>query len=197
MISRTRRSPLDEGFRYILVPSEVGDFGLVWKESAGKARVQRILLPRPGMATEDLVRAAFPDVRPGDDPAIAELVEQVQRLLLGETVTLSLEWLALEHCSPFQRRVFLADYRIPRGQVTTYGLLARYLGVPGGARAVGGALAHNPFPIVIPCHRVIASDGSLGGYQGGLAMKRWLLEMEGVPFSAGGRVLVSRFYYDP
>jgi len=197
MISRTRRSPLDEGFRYILVPSEVGDFGLVWKESAGKARVQRILLPRPGMATEDLVRAAFPDVRPGDDPAIAELVEQVQRLLLGETVTLSLEWLALEHCSPFQRRVFLADYRIPRGQVTTYGLLARYLGVPGGARAVGGALAHNPFPIVIPCHRVIASDGSLGGYQGGLAMKRWLLEMEGMPFSASGRALVSRFYYDP
>jgi|YNPNPStandDraft_1061719.scaffolds.fasta_scaffold29603_2 methylated-DNA-[protein]-cysteine S-methyltransferase len=197
MISRTRRSPLDEGFRYILVPSEVGDFGLVWKESAGKARVQRILLPRPGMATEDLVRAAFPDVRPGDDPAIAELVEQMRRFLLGETVALSPEWLALEHCSPFQRRVFLADYRIPRGQVTTYGLLARYLGVPGGARAVGGALAHNPFPIVIPCHRVIASDGSLGGYQGGLAMKRWLLEMEGMPFSASGRALVSRFYYDP
>ena len=196
MISRTRRSPLDEGFRYILVPSEVGDFGLVWKESAGKARVQRILLPRPGMATEDLVRAAFPDVRPGDDPGIAELVEQMRRFLLGETVALSPEWLALEHCSPFQRRVFLADYRIPRGQVTTYGLLARYLGVPGGARAVGGALAHNPFPIVIPCHRVIASDGSLGGYQGGLAMKRWLLEMEGVPFSASGRALVSRFYYD-
>lgn len=197
MISRTRRSPLDEGFRYILVPSEVGDFGLVWKESAGKARVQRILLPRPGIATEDLVRAAFPDVRPGDDPAIAELVEQMRRFLLGETVALSPEWLALEHCSPFQRRVFLADYRIPRGQVTTYGLLARYLGMPGGARAVGGALAHNPFPIVIPCHRVIASDGSLGGYQGGLAMKRWLLEMEGVPFSASGRALVSRFYYDP
>jgi methylated-DNA-[protein]-cysteine S-methyltransferase len=149
------------------------------------------------MATEDLVRAAFPDVRPGDDPAIAELVEQMRRFLLGETVALSPEWLALEHCSPFQRRVFLADYRIPRGQVTTYGLLARYLGVPGGARAVGGALAHNPFPIVIPCHRVIASDGSLGGYQGGLAMKRWLLEMEGMPFSASGRALVSRFYYDP
>jgi methylated-DNA-[protein]-cysteine S-methyltransferase len=69
------------------------------------------------------------------------------------------------------------------------------LGKPSAARAVGRALATNPFPIIIPCHRAVRSDGSLGGYQGGLAMKRALLEMEGVEFDARGRVATPGFYY--
>jgi methylated-DNA-[protein]-cysteine S-methyltransferase len=79
--------------------------------------------------------------------------------------------------------------------VSTYGRIAKYLGAPRAARAVGNALAGNPFPILIPCHRAIRGNGELGGYQGGTQMKRALLEMEGIHVSPGGRVLTDRFYY--
>jgi len=185
-----------ENPQYVLVSSRFGAFGLVWKEVTGNAQVQRVLLPREEMAIENVLQAAFPGIRPGSCPAVEVLAEQMRRFLAGEPVTLSLELLALENCSAFQQRVLLAEYQVPRGRVSTYGLIARHLGVSGGARAAGGALAHNPFPIIIPCHRAIASDGTLGGYQGGLAMKRSLLEMEGIQFAASGRALVSQFYYE-
>ncbi|MEE9618423.1 MAG: MGMT family protein [Anaerolineae bacterium] len=103
--------------------------------------------------------------------------------------------MALERCSEFQRRVLLAEHRIPRGWVSTYGRIAIRVGVPGGARAVGGALARNPFPIIIPCHRAIRSDGQLGGFQGGLRMKQSLLELEGIEVAQTGKVLTDRLYY--
>ncbi len=81
--------------------------------------------------------------------------------------------------SRFQRRVWNALRRIPRGETRSYAEVARRLGLPGGARAVGRACAANPAPVAIPCHRVIASDGSLGGYAFGLARKRALLAREG------------------
>jgi methylated-DNA-[protein]-cysteine S-methyltransferase len=100
----------------------------------------------------------------------------------------------LDQCSPFQRSVILAEFGVPRGHVTTYGRLARHLGAPRASRAAGRALATNPFPIVIPCHRAVRSDGSLGGYQGGVEMKARLLEMEGVQVERG-RVLMRRVFY--
>lgn len=87
----------------------------------------------------------------------------------------------LESLTDFQRQVLLAARQVPRGKVATYGQIARNIGRPRAARAVGQALGRNPVPVVIPCHRVIASDGSLGGYSGGggLASKRLLLQLEG------------------
>ena len=76
-----------------------------------------------------------------------------------------------------------------------YGRIARKLGVPGGGRAVGSALAANPFPLLIPCHRAVRSTGELGGYQGGLEMKKALLEMEGVVFRSPTRVSLDKVYY--
>ncbi|MCK7468651.1 MAG: MGMT family protein [Desulfosudis oleivorans] len=70
-----------------------------------------------------------------------------------------------------------------------------YSGSRSAVRAVGQALATNPFPIIVPCHRAVRSSGELGGYQGGPAMKRALLEREGVAFDAAGRVVVPRFHY--
>jgi methylated-DNA-[protein]-cysteine S-methyltransferase len=84
----------------------------------------------------------------------------------------------------FQREVWDALRRIPCGETRSYGQLARELGRPGAARAVGQANGRNPLPILIPCHRVLASDGGIGGYLGdwsegrGIALKRWLLELE-------------------
>ena len=79
----------------------------------------------------------------------------------------------------FQQRVLGWIQSIPPGEMMTYGEVAEGIGSPGAARAVGQALGANPVPIVIPCHRVIASDGSLGGYSGGLHIKEFLLQHEG------------------
>jgi methylated-DNA-[protein]-cysteine S-methyltransferase len=88
-----------------------------------------------------------------------------------------------------------AEHGIPRGQVSTYQLLAAFIGRPKAARSVGTALATNPFPIIIPCHRAVRSDRSLGGFQGGLLMKRAWLEQEGIGFDTSGRVQVDSFFY--
>ncbi len=82
--------------------------------------------------------------------------------------------------TPFQQRVWAALRRIPAGSAISYGALAAWIGQPGAARAVGQANGRNPVPLVIPCHRVIASTGRLGGYSSGLDRKRWLLAHEGV-----------------
>lgn len=81
--------------------------------------------------------------------------------------------------TPFQQAVWSELRRIPAGQTRTYAELARAIGAPTAVRAVGAANGANPVGIVVPCHRVIGSDGSLTGFAGGLAAKRWLLEHEG------------------
>jgi methylated-DNA-[protein]-cysteine S-methyltransferase len=91
----------------------------------------------------------------------------------------------LRSVTPFQRRVLLAAVRVPAGQVVSYGDIARSVGRPGGSRAVGQALGRNPIPIVIPCHRVVAAGGRLGGYSGGLAIKKRLLRLEGALVANG------------
>ncbi|MCC6640437.1 MAG: methylated-DNA--[protein]-cysteine S-methyltransferase [Deltaproteobacteria bacterium] len=81
--------------------------------------------------------------------------------------------------TPFQRAVWAALQRIPAGRTTFYGAIARAIGAPGAARAVGAACGANPIWLVIPCHRAIGNDGQLVGYAGGIARKRWLLAHEG------------------
>ena len=85
--------------------------------------------------------------------------------------------------SPFRQQVWKRLLEIPYGQTTTYGQMARDLrenGISAAAQAVGGAVGHNPISILIPCHRVVGADGSLTGYAGGVAKKKFLLELEGV-----------------
>jgi methylated-DNA-[protein]-cysteine S-methyltransferase len=84
----------------------------------------------------------------------------------------------LEGMTPFQRSVLEAISRIPAGETMTYGEVAAVAGKPGAARAVGNVMAHNPIPLMLPCHRVVASNG-LGGFTGGLEVKRKLLKLEG------------------
>ena len=86
--------------------------------------------------------------------------------------------LDLAEGSPFERRVWDVTRRVRYGTVVSYGTLAARIGVPGGARAVGNALGKNPVPIVVPCHRVIHGDKSIGGFSSGLKWKRFLLELE-------------------
>ena len=80
--------------------------------------------------------------------------------------------------TPFQQRILTATSRVPYGELTTYKVVARQAGNEQASRAAGAALGANPIPIVVPCHRIVATDGSLGGYAGGLAAKRRLLALE-------------------
>ncbi len=111
---------------------------------------------------------------------IEELVARLRQFAEGQPVDFAEVPLALDRLSPFARRVVEACRRIPWGQVRTYGQLAAVCGSPGAARAVGSVMARNRFPLVVPCHRVLAAGGELGGYSApsGLQMKRRLLEME-------------------
>jgi len=84
----------------------------------------------------------------------------------------------------FQRRVWKEIYKIPYGKLTSYGLIAKSIGKPNASRAVGNAVGQNPLAIVIPCHRVVWSNGGIGGFGGGLERKRFLLNVEGLLPSA-------------
>lgn len=112
---------------------------------------------------------------------MAEATHQVQDYLAGKRAAFDLP-IDMRFLTNFQRTVLRAVMKVPRGEVITYGALARVIGRPKAARAVGRALGSNPIPIIIPCHRVLASDGSLGGYsgRGGVRTKAELLRLEGV-----------------
>lgn len=132
-------------------------------------------------------------------PKISEVEEEVFRMLfeayqgLGVKRLPKLDWGALK---PFTRKVLQAVLKIPRGRVTSYGVLAWLIGFPRAARAVGTALASNPFPLLVPCHRVVRGDLTLGGYSLGLEAKVSLLRREGVGFSrAGGLLRIAGKYF--
>lgn len=174
-------------FGYMRQRTAFGEFTVVWD---GSGRIRKIYLPdKSGTLPSD-----YPGAELRVNPGVGAVADDVSRFLAGLDVRFSLDAMALDTCTEFQRRVLLAEYGIPRGYVSTYDRIAGHVGCPRGARAVGGALASNPFPIVIPCHRAVRSDGSLGGYQGGTEMKRRLLQMEGIGFN-GGKVDMKRVYY--
>ncbi len=185
----------ESDYVYELIGSPIGEVGIV-RRTQGVRPVRMIFLPHKGISTIERIRETFP----GAVPSLGKRGEtgmQIEAFLAGDCVKLSIDELDFEGVGGFERRVLLADFEIPRGRVMAYGGLAAKVGAPGGARAVGNAMAGNPFPLVIPCHRVIRSDGSLGGFGGGLPMKRALLEMEGVAFDRKGRVLSGHISKSP
>lgn len=121
---------------------------------------------------------------PNDDRTAPTILDQalneVAAYLAGQLrqFTVAIDWQVI---SPKSRPILEYTYTIPYGEIRTYGEIALHLGRPNAARAVGSAMAHNPIPLIIPCHRVIGSDRSLHGYGGGegLPTKAWLLQLEG------------------
>jgi methylated-DNA-[protein]-cysteine S-methyltransferase len=122
----------------------------------------------------------YPDepIAPADDPAGA--VRLLERYFAGDLAALDEIEVEL-HGTPFQQRVWNALRTVREGTTLSYAKLADRVGSPAAVRAVGAANGANPVAVVLPCHRIIGSDGSLTGYGGGLDRKRWLLEHEGVP----------------
>jgi len=169
----------------------------VWSLLGGHPRIARVLLSRPDLPADAEVFKLFPRAAESSCAEVDALSADIEAFLSGEELEFGLEAVRLDLCSPFQQAVLRAEHGIPRGSVSTYGLLAAHIGRAGAARAVGTALATNPFPIIVPCHRAVRSDRHLGGYQGGMGMKRALLAAEGLAFDREGRVAVRRFRYAP
>lgn len=132
---------------------------------------------RVGYVQQDLIDEGHWD--PGDDATLALAFQQFSEYFAGRRRSFDLP-LDFSGATAFQRRIFQRLVHIPYGRIVSYGDIADELGDPGAARAVGQAVGANPLPIVVPCHRVVRSDGKLGGYSGGLHRKITLLGIEGV-----------------
>jgi len=162
-----------------LFDTAIGRCGIAWNDRG----VTGIQLPESSdAATTARLRRRRPRAREGTPTAEARhAIERMTALLRGERVGLDDVALDMEDVLEFHRRVFELARTIPAGRTSTYGEIAAKLGDPGSARAVGEALGRNPFPIVVPCHRVLAASGKLGGFSahGGADTKRRMLIIEG------------------
>jgi methylated-DNA-[protein]-cysteine S-methyltransferase len=173
-----------------------GPVVITWIEWNETVKVTRVFLSDSSESALKKIANVYPMAHEVSCGEIKSVATDILRLLEGEPVVFNLDIADLDKCGRFQQRVLRAEHGIPGGRVSTYKLIASHLGMPKGARAVGNALANNPFPLIIPCHRAVRSDLTLGGYQGGLAMKRDLLTGEGITFDDYGRVKCLHFYYE-
>jgi len=164
---------------YSLFETPIGCCGVAWS-AAGIVAVQ--LPERHEAATVARLRRRVAKLERSEPPApVRQAIAAIQRLLGGARTELAEIVLDFSGLSPFQRRVYQAARAIPAGQTVTYGALAARLGQAGAARAIGRAMGSNPFPIIVPCHRVLAAGGKAGGFSahGGVATKFALLRAEG------------------
>jgi methylated-DNA-[protein]-cysteine S-methyltransferase len=163
---------------WLPVPSEIGDFGLV----AGEAGLCGVVLPELGPSPRPvarLVRRRYPDAHRGSSPLLVLVAEFLRLYLAGGEPGFDGQ-LDYGNATPFEQVVWEATRSIPYGETRTYTWVAKAAGDPRAVRAVGQALGRNPLPVVVPCHRVLAADGSLGGFAAGPAMKKTLLGLEGI-----------------
>jgi len=160
-------------YHYTLLDTELGHLGLV-RSAAGLVRVT---IAQSRAAVLESINTDYPNAVESVG-AFGDLPSRLARYIVGERVTFN-DSVDLSALTDFQRAVLEAARAIPYGEVRSYSWLAQQLGKPKGARAVGQALARNPVPIVVPCHRVIGGDGGLTGFSASLGMKRRLLELEG------------------
>jgi methylated-DNA-[protein]-cysteine S-methyltransferase len=166
---------------YLIFETAGGFCGIVWSDVG----ITRFQLPtKSAEATERLVRRRAPNAERGaPTPQVVEAVAAVKRYFAGEETDFSSFKLDLGEQDAFFEQTYAAARRVGWGRTTTYGALAKELGAgPQAARDVGVAMARNPVALIIPCHRVLAAGGKVGGFSapGGSAAKRRMLKLEGV-----------------
>jgi methylated-DNA-[protein]-cysteine S-methyltransferase len=169
------------------------EIGLVWRYIWKKPQLEYIYLPNPKAKLIARIIKDFPEINKIQRKIPGGIDDRIAKLYFGKKENVDLSLLNLSKLTDFSAKVLKQACKIPRGKVATYSGLAVKLGKPRAARAVGTALANNPFPIIIPCHRVVRTDGSLGGFGGGLEMKRELLDREGVALNDQNRVNAESF----
>ncbi len=189
LLKQKNKTAVQRMNKKIIKPTLFGSVCVVWHVSNNLPRIVHVLFSKPGYSAENQASELYPNSRTSSCAEIDTIAISIKAYLEGEDIKFSLNVVNLSQCSKFQQSVLRATYSIPRGSVSTYQLVAASLGIPKGARAVGNALANNPFPFIVPCHRVISSNRHIGGYGGGIEMKQALLEREGIGFDQAGRVI--------
>lgn len=164
---------------FAVFDTAIGHCGIAWSERG----VVSVRLP-DGSAGRTLARlhANFPGAAEAQPPEhVRHAIAEIVALLRGESRDLAEIRLDLDGVPDFHRRVYEVTRAIPPGKTLTYGDVASQLGMPGSAQAVGQALGRNPFPIVVPCHRVLGAGGKMVGFSapGGVDTKRRMLVIEG------------------
>ena len=162
-----------------LFDTALGHCGIAW----GPGGIVAVRLPEADeRGLRARIRRIVPDAVESPPPAdVQPAIDAIVALLDGESCDLATVVLDMERVPEFNRRVYAVARAVPPGETITYGEIAERIGERGAAQAVGQALGRNPFPIVVPCHRVLAADGGLGGFSahGGVATKRRMLAIEG------------------
>ncbi len=151
------------------------DFGWIALLASAQGLWQSAL---PRLSAQDAINALDSVAVPAQSDSLSAVARQLQAYYAGQLTSFSVD-LDMRRGTAFQHDVWRATQAIPYGQCMSYGELARRSGHPGAARAVGRAMALNPWPPIIPCHRVLRADGSLGGFGGGLPLKERMLALEG------------------
>ncbi|MFW9967583.1 MAG: methylated-DNA--[protein]-cysteine S-methyltransferase [Candidatus Thorarchaeota archaeon] len=178
--------------KFTIFDTEFGTSGIAYWSKDDAAKAVHILLPRPKDTIMNAITKMFPQALKSPGNEVSELRSCIQDFFLGKPNSIPLDLVDTSICTPFQLSVLREEHAIPRGKTSSYGRIANLID-SRAVRAVGSALARNPFPIVVPCHRAVRSDRTIGNYQGGLEMKRQILFMEGVEFDSQGRVLPEHF----
>lgn len=164
---------------FAVFETAIGFCGIAW----GEAGVVGVRLPDAGAGlTRARLHAEHPEAVEGEPPEyVRAAMKEIDALLRGEARSLAEVPLDFSGVPRFHRRVYEVARTIPPGKTWTYGEVAKALGMPGSAQAVGRALGHNPFPIVVPCHRVLGAGGKMVGFSapGGVETKRRMLAIEG------------------
>jgi len=163
-----KRSPL----KYTIIDTHIGQLLIAGSEKG----LLRISIHESRKSALESITQLFPQSieLPGE---FGDLPQRLERYAGGERIIFN-DAVDLDNATPFQQAVWEATRSIPYGETRSYEWIAQRIGKPGAARAVGQALKNNPFPIIVPCHRVIGKDGSLTGFSCGLELKKRLLDIE-------------------
>ena len=173
-------------YKHTIEKSPIGEITIIWRKKP-KFQIEEIIISNPNKTSSQIAREKY---EIDGELAVNKKSKQLNKVLREinnyfneKDYKFSLEYLNLDKLKPFQREVLEAEFNTKKGTVNTYKDIAKAIDRPKAYRAVGSALAKNPFPIIIPCHRTVKWDRTIGGFSGfagGLESKKTLLELDGL-----------------
>lgn len=169
-------------YKKIITNSPIDEITIIWMENPFK--IEEIILSNTQKTSNEIANDKYPNAKLKKAPKkLKRIIKELNKYFNEKDAHFSLDYLNLDKLTDFQRKVLIAEFNTKKGTVNSYGQLAKLINNPKAYRAVGSALSKNPFPIIIPCHRTVKSDRTIGGFGGiksGLKSKKTLLELEGI-----------------
>lgn len=160
--------------RHLMFSTTFGDMAILYRDNP--FLMTEILLPRAD--TDELISDAHKWGKPGYHPNADIVAEAICDYFNGKIIGVPYEWMDMGSLTALQQQVLMRVAHIPYGQTRSYKAIAQEIGRPNACRFVGTSVAKNPFPLLIPCHRVVRTDGRIGKFGGGTEMKQQLLDLE-------------------